>query len=132
LLRPSPRRRDVASYVSFVKDFQASTRKYAKRQMQWYRKCPNVLFVEAGAGAAEEIANHVQVGREEFERRLREGEGKSEMLKKTNEGQGPGMKHLISNTVHDLGWKDGTGDFSEEKSLEEADYWTSQVQNLKW
>ena len=130
LLRPNPRRSDVASYVSFVAAFQSATRSYAKRQMQWYRKCPEVMFVPSGPEAADIVKENVEVDRQEFDRRLRDPDGKSALLKKTNEEQGSGMKLFFSETEKDV-FK-GKGETEEKQTrLQEADYWTSQVQGQK-
>jgi tRNA dimethylallyltransferase len=46
-------------YAEAVARFKRNTRRYAKRQLTWFRRDPRIIWVEAGAMAAGALAAHV-------------------------------------------------------------------------
>jgi tRNA dimethylallyltransferase len=87
LQREDPQPMDVQAFDAFLHDFTAATRRYAKRQMQWFRKDPNFCFVpvslqdtkeERVRKAAERVQNLLLMSRDKYE---------AELLPKNDEGQ---------------------------------------------
>ena len=106
LMREEPVEGDVTSYEAFVEEFKAASRRYAKQQMQWFRKEPRAMFVEVGEGGVEGVAATVQridslraLGRSEFERLLEDPAGENARVRAANVGQGKGMRTFMSEPV---------------------------------
>jgi tRNA dimethylallyltransferase len=70
----------LAAFTEFLKDFAASTRNYARRQLQWFRRDPAFLWVriDRGSGSsdaaaepyrqvADEVLHWLSAPREEFD-----------------------------------------------------------------
>ena len=110
---------DRASLNSFMADFASATRRYAKKQMQWFRRDPDFLFVPVDlsasaedrvGAAADAVLNLCLLPREEYERELAGPDGDDDdedrargavgdenlplswRTKVENERQGKGMK----------------------------------------
>eukprot|EP01032_Pedospumella_encystans_P020803 gene20803-23627_t len=69
---------DTAAFIQYLADFSTATRNYAKRQLNWYRKDKNFLFVRsrrhfvtnkalADEKTAQEVQHWATVPREEFD-----------------------------------------------------------------
>lgn len=97
---------DVPTFDRFVEDFQAATRRYSKRQMQWFRKDQNFFFVPVSVNydgtlsteeATDEILRLMSLARESYdkERLMIKSEGVetcSQRTRRCNEQQGRAMK----------------------------------------
>ena len=88
-------------FDQFLNDFSTATRQYSKKQMSWFRKDKEFIFVPVAldavktdrvALAAGAIQNYCQMTREEYERKLDGGDEESARSKETNEKQGKNMK----------------------------------------
>lgn len=88
-------------FESFLNDFTTATRRYAKKQMAWFRKDEEFVFVPVPLqlGKADrvdlvsrDIKAYCQMSREDYEKNLESAESKSAQCKKENEGQGKAMK----------------------------------------
>jgi tRNA dimethylallyltransferase len=108
---------DGEALDAFLNEFTTATRRYAKKQMQWFRRDGTFVFVpvpiakskqERVIQAAEAIERMCSLPRDEFELELKSSKDDddddlsiSEQMKRTNEEQGKGMKfyqfkrHLI-------------------------------------
>ena len=127
---------DGAALNAFINDFTTATRRYAKKQMQWFRKDGSFAFVpvpisepkqERVSQAADAIERLCSLTRNEYEQELQtnnaDGElSISEQMKRANEEQGKKMKfyhfkrHLI---------KPGSDAFRE--VMEQADECTRRI-----
>lgn len=112
LLRKDAKMNDAESFLSFVDDFATATRQYAKKQMQWFRKDAEFVFIpvdmectkeERVKQAANYIADMCKLSRDDFEAQLCctndediEQLSLSAHTKLVNEQQGKGMKFFIS------------------------------------
>ncbi|CAJ1943174.1 unnamed protein product [Cylindrotheca closterium] len=88
-------------FDSFINDFTTATRRYAKKQMSWFRKDKDFMFIPVSLStikatrveeAAAMIRHYCRVSRDEFEKELYSSDSSSSMAKKRNEEQGKGMK----------------------------------------
>jgi len=102
LNRDHAREKDEAAFDEFIGNFQSATRRYAKRQMQWYRKDSNFVFVpvdvtQGGSEATSEVAAnaimyHVGLSRAEYDKQRKQPETDNAKTRRINESQGKGMK----------------------------------------
>jgi tRNA dimethylallyltransferase len=88
-------------FEAYLNDFTTATRRYAKKQMSWFRKDEDFLFVpvsisEEKAHRVEKAATAIQklceMSREEYEKERSDETSISIQAKKANEAQGMGMK----------------------------------------
>lgn len=88
-------------FDSFINDFTTATRRYAKKQMSWFRKDKDFMFVPVSLAAekatrVEEAAAMIQqychMSREDYESELYGSDSTSSMAKKKNLEQGKKMK----------------------------------------
>lgn len=88
-------------FDQFLNDFTTATRQYSKRQMSWFRKDKEFVFVpvtlnstksDRVEGAAAVIQKYCQMSREEYEQNLYSGDGESAKCKDANEKQGKKMR----------------------------------------
>jgi tRNA dimethylallyltransferase len=106
LQRENVAENDHDALNAYLNDFTTATRRYAKKQMQWFRKDGSFAFVPVPISqvkqdrlsqAAETIERMCSMGRDEYEKELlSRGEdgtlSKSEQTKRANEDQGKKMK----------------------------------------
>ena len=106
LQRPNPQDNDSEAFEGFLNDFSTATRRYAKRQMQWFRKDNQFAFVpvdvqkdksERVQEAATIIQEMCSLPRAEFEEELLDKTSgdkvpRSAKAKQRNAEQGKGMK----------------------------------------
>jgi tRNA dimethylallyltransferase len=113
-------RNEEEVFQTFLNDFSTATRRYSKKQMAWFRKEKDFMFVPVGLKmdkterietAAGAIQNYCQMSRDDYENALRDDDSPSAASKKKNEEQGKKMKTFQSKR-HIL--KEGT------KELEDA------------
>ena len=139
LQRPGATNDDPKSLTSFIDNFAAATRQYAKKQMQWFRRDDEFVFVpvqmdyekeKRSSAAASIISDMCKLSASEFEAELSKADDNgdaslSAKTKKENELQGKKMKFFISKrSVLSVG--------SEEfvSLLKEADECTKMVQEV--
>jgi len=88
-------------FDNYLNDFTTATRRYAKKQMAWFRKDQDFMFVpvsleldktERVNAVAKEIIRYCRLSNAEYERELRGEETKSTECRKENELQGKNMK----------------------------------------
>ena len=115
LLREDAKMGDMDTFLAFIDDFATATRQYAKKQMQWFRKDSEFVFIPVNMDcnkadrvrmAAGDIADMCKLSRNEFEAQLYfdpvnvssddEKLPVSARMKMINEKQGKGMKFFIS------------------------------------
>lgn len=93
---------DEGALVNFLEEFSTATRRYSKRQMQWFRRDKDFVFVPIALesdnkdacveSAAKEIGRLLTVSRKEFDQERNHPEGISEQTRQANEAQGKKMK----------------------------------------
>ena len=92
---------EAVAFNSFLDDFTTATRRYAKKQMSWFRKDDEFLFVpvsltmdkkERVKTTASAIQELCQLTREEYEKVRSDNDSVSAKTKQANESQGKGMK----------------------------------------
>ena len=136
LRRELPRNDDMESFLQYVKDFCTATRNYSKRQMAWFRKDKNFVFVPVDMleekskrvqSAAVEIQRMVNLSSETFEKdELESPESLSANTRTQNEEQGKGMK------VYQMRLKRLVeGSDALHRALKQADACTNQLQGKK-
>lgn len=95
------RDQEEETFVGFLNNFTTATRRYAKKQMSWFRKDADFMFVPVEIDTpkskrvenlASDIIKFCQMSREAYEKELKSLESTSAFCKKTNEEQGKGMK----------------------------------------
>lgn len=88
-------------FENFLNDFTTVTRRYAKKQMSWFRKDEEFLFVpvplevskdERVDAVSKDIEAYCQLSREDYDKILGNDDSKSAQCKKENELQGKSMK----------------------------------------
>lgn len=88
-------------FNSFVDNFTTATRRYAKKQMSWFRKDKDFMFIPVSissekSGGVDSSAAMIQrfchMSREKYEEELYSSDGTSAKSKKENEAQGKTMK----------------------------------------
>ena len=122
-------------FNAYLNNFTTATRRYSKKQMSWFRKDKDFLFVpvsilsnksERVEAAAKEIQKYCQMTREAFETELSSEDSASAIAKKRNEGQGKKMK-FYQFERHIL--KAGTPEF--ERALSQAVEFRNRVKSKK-
>ena len=104
LERPNPKDNDEEAFLEFLRNFTTATRRYSKRQMQWFRRDQDFVFVPVDTSmsdkserikmVAKEIEERIGMNREQFdaERLLQDESSPSFKMRKENEAQGKGMR----------------------------------------
>lgn len=119
LSKPSRGDMESEDFDSFINDFTTATRRYAKKQMSWFRKDRDFMFVPVSlseakatrvAEAAAMIKEYCHMSRDEYEKELCSPDSSSSIAKKKNEEQGKQMK-LYQFERHIL--KAGSKEYSE-------------------
>ena len=126
LRRPDPQPNDVEALQAYLADFCAATRRYAKKQMQWFRRDPHMYFVSVAAdnddtAALATIQRLVELPRDEYMTELLSESSSSAQTRATNEAQGKAMKFYQFQPM-----QPGSPEFS--RLLEVADACTRQCQ----
>lgn len=138
LQRPEATNDDHASLAAFIDNFATATRQYAKKQMQWFRRDDDFVFVpvrmdcgkeERASEAASIISNMCKLSVVNFEAELASSDGEeniplSARTKVENELQGKKMKFFMSKRTV---LSEGSEDFS--ALLKEADGCMKMVQD---
>lgn len=92
---------DKDAFISYLEEFTTATRRYSKRQMQWFRRDKDFCFVpisfnetkqERVEAAAAEIGRLLAMSREDYDRERVKPESVSETTRNDNEAQGKTMK----------------------------------------
>jgi len=131
--RPGPRDDDEDAFVAFLEQFTTATRQYAKKQMQWFRRDSEFVFVPVDVGAekservrrtAEEIERMLSLSREEYDAERNSEDGASAIARSENVAQGRKMK-LYSFKRHIL--KPGSRELRD--SMAQADQCTHRFQS---
>lgn len=93
--------RDQVAFMHFLEEFATATRRYSKRQMQWFRRDKDFVFVPVSFdvskesrvdSAASSIGRLGTMSREEFEQERGKTSGINESTRHANEAQGKEMK----------------------------------------
>jgi len=93
--------KESEDFDSFINDFTTATRRYAKKQMSWFRKDSDFMFVPVSLSTAKDtrtkeaaalIKHYCHMSRDEYEKELYAPDSGSAMAKKRNEDQGKQMK----------------------------------------
>jgi tRNA dimethylallyltransferase len=88
-------------FDDYLNEFTTATRRYAKKQMSWFRKDDSFIFipvqhklskVDRVDSVGKEIENYCQLSHTEYEKELRREDSKSADRKRENELQGKTMK----------------------------------------
>ena len=141
LRRKDPMANDTLALDKFLGEFTAATRQYSKKQMQWFRREKEFLFVPVALSTVEKekriesatdiIMNLCLLPREEYDFELMQVDGEgvkslSEKTKQKNADQAKGMRVFIG-TRHIL--LDGSKELK--KLLDEADECTARIQGIE-
>lgn len=104
LNRENAKLKDEEAFEKFLNDFTTATRRYAKKQMSWFRKDKKFVFIPVTLGdkdrvdsAANKIQELCEISREEYEKSLLEEDAdgnipESYKTRIANEQQGKKMK----------------------------------------
>jgi tRNA dimethylallyltransferase len=134
LRRSNPKANDVTTFENFLDEFTAATRQYSKKQMQWFRRDKECIFIPVDLSsditkdqrieeAAKMIMNFCIISREDYEMELTRGEfSLSEKTKKVNEEQAKGMRVFLGKRNI---YKQGSDELK--KILQVADTCTSKI-----
>lgn len=134
LRRSNPKTNDVTAFDNFLDEFTAATRQYSKKQMQWFRRDKECIFIPVDLSpeitkvqrieeAAKMIMNFCIMSRKDYEMELRGGElSLSEKTKKLNEEQAKGMRVFLGQRYI---FKQGSEELK--KILQAADHCTSKI-----
>jgi tRNA dimethylallyltransferase len=135
LLRQDVKDKDEDAFQEYVNLFTTATRRYSKKQMQWFRKDDKFVFVPVAikdekekrvSEAAKAIQELVKLPREEFDRQCFSEDSVSAKTMKANETQAKGMKFYQFKRYL---LKPGTSELA--NSLADADQCTNQLQAKK-
>jgi len=109
---------DEDAFQHYLDQFTTATRRYAKKQMQWFRRDDQFVFVSVPLskskedrvdGAAKEIERLVALSREEYDHERLSKDSTSAITRTTNEKQGNKMKfyqferHILKTGSPELG-----------------------------
>ena len=92
---------DKDAFVHFLEEFATATRRYSKRQMQWFRRDKDFVFIPVSfddgktsrvESAASLIGRLATTSRKEFEQERDDPNGVNETTRQANEAQGKKMK----------------------------------------
>ncbi|GAX25767.1 tRNA dimethylallyltransferase [Fistulifera solaris] len=90
---------DEPSFDNYLTEFQGATRRYAKRQMQWFRKDPEFFFVPVQLDdkdriekATEQVMKLIRMSRSEYDQMLAAKEKLNHQTRTMNEEQAKTMK----------------------------------------
>ena len=134
LRRSNPKDNDVTAFENFLDEFTAATRQYSKKQMQWFRRDKECIFIPVDLSseitkvqrieeAAKMIMNFCTISREDYEMELTRGEfSLSEKTKKLNEKQAKGMRVFLGKRYI---YKQGSDELK--KILQVVDTCTSKI-----
>lgn len=140
LRRSNPQANDVTAFEIFLDEFTAATRQYSKKQMQWFRRDKECIFVPVDLSsettkdqriedAAKIIVKLCMLSRKEYEEELKGRVGfelsLSEKTKQMNESQAKGMRVFIGRR-HIL--KKGSDELK--KILQVADHCTAKINKM--
>mmetsp|Transcript_22972 Transcript_22972/g.56605 ORF Transcript_22972/g.56605 Transcript_22972/m.56605 type:complete len:491 (-) Transcript_22972:998-2470(-) len=101
LSKESRENAESEDFDSFINDFTTATRRYAKKQMSWFRKDKDFMFVPVSLStekatrveeAAAMIQHYCRASRDDYEKELYSSDSSSSVAKKRNEEQGKKMK----------------------------------------
>ena len=92
---------DQDAFQEFINEFTTATRRYAKKQMQWFRRDDDFVFVpvdlslsptERVQKTAQEIARMIQLSRPDYDKERCSESSLSAQIRRVNEEQGGKMK----------------------------------------
>ena len=101
LNRNDPRNEDATAFQSFLDEFTTATRRYAKRQMQWFRKDDSFVFVPVSVtedktrrveATTKHIARLMKLERDVYDAERADENSVWRTTRRTNEEQGKLMK----------------------------------------
>jgi tRNA dimethylallyltransferase len=135
LEREDAKDNDEDAFNEYLNQFSTATRRYSKKQMQWFRKDDQFVFVPVSVGdekrkrvkdAAIALEHFINLPRDEFERECFSNDSVSAKTQKANEDQGKTMKFYQFQRYI---LKPGTSEL--ERALQVADQCTNQLQAKK-
>lgn len=101
LSRSNAQDNDEAAFLAFLDDFATATRRYARKQMLWFRKDPTFVFVPVdvsqpkavrGDAAAAELDRLLSLSRGAFDAERLDPESSSAAMRQETERHAKGMK----------------------------------------
>jgi hypothetical protein len=105
LLRPDWKEKDESAFFHYLDEFTTATRRYSKKQMQWFRKDEAFVFIPLSLSeenhstrvteAATRIRDLCTQSRQEFESEKSSTKSKSSETKQKNAMQSRGMKFFM-------------------------------------
>lgn len=91
------KRRDASALQECLAEFAGATRRYAKKQMQWFRRDAAFWFVPVSTtnGTVDALVRCVEMPRAEYDAALQNSTSESAQTRAMNEAQGKGMKFYL-------------------------------------
>jgi tRNA dimethylallyltransferase len=95
---------DESAFIQFLEEFTSATRRYSTRQMKWFRRDKDFVFVPVAIDgrkesrvedAAREIERMLNLSREDFDSEREDANSLGEQTRQANEAQGKTMKTYI-------------------------------------
>jgi tRNA dimethylallyltransferase len=135
LEREGAKDNDEDAFQEYLNQFSTATRRYSKKQMQWFRKDKRFVFVPVAVSndkskrvkvAAQTLRHYINLSRDEFERECFSKDSASAKTQQANEEQGKKMKFY---QFQRFILKPGSAEL--EKALNVADQCTNQLQAKK-
>lgn len=111
LQRENPIDGDQDAFQVYLEEFATATRQYGKRQMQWFRRDDEFVFVPVSStlnhvdrvrAATDEMMRLINMPRNDYDRERVSPESLSSKTRANNEAQGKGMKfyHFETQLLH--------------------------------
>jgi tRNA dimethylallyltransferase len=102
LQRDNPKWDDTDSFNDYIAKFTAATRQYSQRQMKWFRREDDFMFIpvplnvddpkERIQTVANKVINYIQMSNEEYDAALKSTSSESHTVRLNNAAQAKGMK----------------------------------------
>jgi tRNA dimethylallyltransferase len=99
--REGPKDNDYDAFLEFLEDFTTATRQYSRRQVQWFRKDEQFVFVSVDVTrekrdrvleTATEIERMLALSRDDFDAERLANDGSSAETRRKHDEQGKGMR----------------------------------------
>ena len=102
LQRENPKWNDLDSFNEYIAKFAAATRQYSQRQMKWFRKEHDFVFVPVPLSeddpeqriqqVTNQLIKYIQMSKEEYDTELQSSTSESQVVRCNNAEQAKGMK----------------------------------------
>ena len=125
---------DPVAFEEFLNTFMSATRRYAKQQMQWFRRDRDVFFVPINSHRGEEavpeatgaLQRLAALSREEWEKERDDANSMNMMTRSENEKQGKDMRLFMSRKT-----KFARGSKEVEDAVQVADRWATAISSSR-